>query len=246
MLNLLFLLIGCDDHIFSSGAGHSSGHTDGADGIAVIQSNCAGCHGGGLAPNLSGDICSTAVGVPSGQLSSMNYITAGEPENSYLLHKMKGTAGEQGGVASVMPPPGALSEADIKIVEDWIAAGALCEAVVEDTDTEDTGAVDTGAVDTGTGDTGTGDTGSTDSGDTNDTGNIDPTQTAQYQNGQNVVNANCVTCHTLNDKAAALRSMTAEELDTLIINGKGYMTANLIPIDSERADAVFYLKTEYP
>ena len=72
---------------------------------------------------------------------------------------MKGTAGTVGGVDSMMPPTGALPEADIKIVEDWIAAGATCSSD-SSTDDEDTGdVVDTGDV---------GDTG-----DTGNTGNLD-------------------------------------------------------------------------
>ena len=57
--------------------------------------------------------------------SGYAFITAGDPDNSYLLHKMKGTSGEVGGVATLMPLSGALPDADIWTREDWIAAGAI-------------------------------------------------------------------------------------------------------------------------
>jgi cytochrome c5 len=63
----------------------------------------------------------------------MKFVAPEDPENSYLLHKMKGTADSVGGTGGVMPTSGQLPEADIQIVEDWIAAGASCEATTTDT-----------------------------------------------------------------------------------------------------------------
>jgi len=49
-----------------------------------------------------------------------------EPANSYLVLKLRGTAGEVGGVASPMPiGEAALDESDIQAIEAWIANGAL-------------------------------------------------------------------------------------------------------------------------
>ena len=62
----------------------------------------------------------------------MNLVTPYEPENSYLLHKMKGTAGTVDGVDSIMPISGVLPEEDIAIIEEWITNGAACDEDVEE------------------------------------------------------------------------------------------------------------------
>lgn len=54
--------------------------------------------------------------------AEMNYVTPGDPEQSYLLHKLKGTQKEAGGSGAKMPLGGQFSEADIKLIEDWILA----------------------------------------------------------------------------------------------------------------------------
>ena len=48
-----------------------------------------------------------------------------DPANSYLVLKLRGTAGDAGGVASPMPiGDAALDESDIQAIEAWIANGA--------------------------------------------------------------------------------------------------------------------------
>jgi hypothetical protein len=66
----------------------------------------------------------------------MDFVTPGDPENSYLLHKLKGTHTiEAGGDGERMPCADAaadscnesgdpLSDADIQLIEDWICNGA--------------------------------------------------------------------------------------------------------------------------
>lgn len=130
-------LFACDDHIFSGGSGHSSTEESGAVGILI--GSCAGCHGGGLAPGLSENICDNVVDVPSTQVPSMNYVTPNDLENSYLWHKINDTAASAGGSGSVMPSTGALAATDITIIEEWIMSGAICDATTVDT------GVDTGA-----------------------------------------------------------------------------------------------------
>ena len=152
-------LVGCDDHIFSGGHHKSVEVTgDGFEAVAAVMANsCANCHfEGATKPDLSANICENTVDVPSDQVSSMNYITAGDPDNSYLLHRMKNTGDTVGGNASPMPPTGVLDDASIQLVEDWIADGANCDELPDDVDTDvDTDTEepnDTGAVsDTSTG-----------------------------------------------------------------------------------------------
>ena len=127
-------LWGCDDHKFSGGHATEAVEGVGVEAVqAIFSNNCVACHAGSQAPNLSIDLCDGVVDVASSQLVSMDLVTPEDPENSYLLHKMKGTAGSAGGTGGVMPLSGQLPEADIHIVEDWIAAGASCEATTTDT-----------------------------------------------------------------------------------------------------------------
>ena len=111
----------------------------GSEGNAesLLINYCSGCHSGSLAPDLSANICDNLVNVPSTQAPSVNYITPEDPENSYLWHKVNGTAGTAGGVDSIMPVGGSLSAPDLTIIEDWINNGAVCESPVEDDEEPD-------------------------------------------------------------------------------------------------------------
>ena len=138
------LLVGCDDTIFEA---HSSegGGTDetGYDGaVEIIEASClTGCHdasgqAGGL--DLETDFCGSTVGVPSLAYSG-NLIEAGDSASSVLYLKRAGAEG----VGGVMPISGALDDASVAVIGDWIDSGAGCES----SDTDDTG--DTSGGDTG-------------------------------------------------------------------------------------------------
>lgn len=97
----------------------------------VIAPRCAtaSCHAGEYAPAyppLDPDRAYAAlVEAPSFQAASMSLVQPFEPESSYLVLKLRGTAGDVGGVASPMPiGDAALDEADIQAIEAWIANGA--------------------------------------------------------------------------------------------------------------------------
>ncbi len=98
----------------------------------ILASNCAtgGCHTGnppaGAPHSFDADLAYQVVGMASDQVASMPLVDPGKPENSYLLHKLKGSAGAVGGIASRMPLNAQpLSDDDIATIEAWIAAGAL-------------------------------------------------------------------------------------------------------------------------
>ena len=83
-----------------------------ADVEPILASGCAfsGCHGTinanpGNKPMVltAGQAYNNIVGVPSGELPSMNRITAGDPDKSYLIHKLQGTHASVGGAGSRMP-----------------------------------------------------------------------------------------------------------------------------------------------
>ncbi len=86
---------------------------------------CSVCHAGASAPlglRLdSANAYAAIVNVPSVQVSSLRRINPGDPTNSYLLQKVEGRAA----VGSRMPlGGGALPQASIDLLRNWIAAGA--------------------------------------------------------------------------------------------------------------------------
>ncbi len=64
------------------------------------------------------------VEVPSAQLPTMNLVTPGKLNESYLWHKLEGTQLEVGGSGDRMPSTIPLDEDQKAIVARWISAGA--------------------------------------------------------------------------------------------------------------------------
>ena len=93
----------------------------------VFTPSCAtsGCHAGnGAAAGLNLDAASSyamLVSVASTQDPATQRVTPNNPDNSYLVQKLEGTAtpGQQ------MPPNGALAQPDIDTIRQWIGAGAI-------------------------------------------------------------------------------------------------------------------------
>jgi len=111
---------------------------DGGDGVAfaaqlqpLFDAHCVVCHQYGAAQaGLSledGDSHANLVGVKSTE-SELQRVAPGAPEQSYLLHKLRGTHGSVGGTGARMPLPdnGAapLSAVDEGLVKTWIEQGA--------------------------------------------------------------------------------------------------------------------------
>lgn len=98
--------------------------------LASIQANvftpvCTGCHAGASAPvGLRLDAVSAyglLVGVPSGEVPSLQRVKPGDPDNSYLVQKIEGRAA----VGARMPLGGPyLDDATIGVIRTWIANGA--------------------------------------------------------------------------------------------------------------------------
>ena len=96
-----------------------------ADIQPILQSySCTGCHSSRM-PDLS-TILTIQAGDRSGSNSGANmpWITAGDPSQSYLLHKVMGTQGSVGGGGGTMPQGGSMSQSDIDSIELWINQGA--------------------------------------------------------------------------------------------------------------------------
>ncbi|MGI9260556.1 MAG: hypothetical protein ACR2QR_00900, partial [Woeseiaceae bacterium] len=93
----------------------------------VFTPTCAtaGCHAGGSPPqglNLEdGNSFAELVGVASSEVPAVLRVAAGDPDNSYLVQKIEGTAA----VGSRMPLGGApLDPAVIADIRQWISDGA--------------------------------------------------------------------------------------------------------------------------
>jgi hypothetical protein len=105
----------------------SSGATLEAIQDSVFTPTCAfaGCHGGaGAAEGLrldDGFSFDNLVGVASAQVPELNRVEPGDPDNSYLVQKLEGTAAE----GARMPRGGpALEQALIDDIRQWIEDGA--------------------------------------------------------------------------------------------------------------------------
>jgi hypothetical protein len=87
---------------------------------------CVSCHNGN--PFVPGNFgaataYSALVGARSFQRPALQRVTPGNPEASYLLHKLEGRAGIAGGRMPLNGPY--LTEGQIRVVRRWIELGAL-------------------------------------------------------------------------------------------------------------------------
>jgi hypothetical protein len=132
--------LACSDGTAPNGGNGSDGGGNGGTGGGtpsltgdvqpILSANCAlsGCHGGSspqLGMNLGpGQTFSNTVNVASVE-SSLDRIEPGQPDQSYLVHKIQGTQSQVGGTGGRMPLGGTpLSQADIDKIRAWITAGA--------------------------------------------------------------------------------------------------------------------------
>jgi uncharacterized protein (TIGR03118 family) len=98
----------------------------------VFTPLCSGCHNGsqpagGPLPgsqNLTaGHTFSNIVGVASIEQPTLMRVKPNDPDNSYLIHKVEGTAGITGGRMPLGGTP--LSQSTIDLIRSWISGGAL-------------------------------------------------------------------------------------------------------------------------
>ncbi len=96
---------------------------------AIFTSNCVVCHTDGSGPlGLSldpGSAYKNLVNVKSIEAPSLNRVSPGAPDKSYILNKLLGTQTQAGGSGARMPFGAApLPEATINLIQQWISAGA--------------------------------------------------------------------------------------------------------------------------
>jgi hypothetical protein len=98
---------------------------------SVFTPSCATstCHAGGApAGGLNLEAANSytmLVGVQSGQDASFMRVLAGNPDNSYLIQKLEGSASGGG----IMPPSGALAQSSIDMIRQWITDGSIDDRV---------------------------------------------------------------------------------------------------------------------
>jgi hypothetical protein len=95
----------------------------------VFTPRCSGCHNGAGASlpgamNLTSEAASRAalVGVASLEVPTLQRVTAGNPNDSYLIRKLEGTPGIVGSRMPLVGPP--LPQATIDSIRLWITNGA--------------------------------------------------------------------------------------------------------------------------
>ena len=122
--------------IGSGGGGGGGGGQNGpfAPTLQAIQDNvftpiCTTCHAGAAAPQGlrldQNSAFAMLVNTPSAEVSSLQRVTPGDPDSSYLIQKLEGRAA----VGAQMPlggPP--LPQATINVIRQWISNGAQATA----------------------------------------------------------------------------------------------------------------------
>lgn len=99
---------------------------------SVFTPTCASssCHGGGAPAaglNLtSANSYAELVNITSSQDGNFLLVEPTDPDNSYLIQKMEGSASGGG----VMPPSGSILQASIDTIRQWITDGAIDDRVV--------------------------------------------------------------------------------------------------------------------
>jgi hypothetical protein len=91
----------------------------------VFTPICTQCHEGAAAPQgLHLDEAAAfamLVNAPSSEVPSLNRVTPGDPDNSYIIQKLEGRAAVGGQMPLGQPP---LPQATIDVIRQWIASGA--------------------------------------------------------------------------------------------------------------------------
>ena len=94
----------------------------------IWDASCtSGCHPGNDSMlSLEAEFAwKTMVGIPSVEIPLMDRVEPGEPDQSYLVHKIEDTHLDVGGMGFAMPSfSDLLAEDDIQLVRDWIEQGA--------------------------------------------------------------------------------------------------------------------------
>ena len=94
----------------------------------IFSQKCIGCHNGGgtRLPGImnltDGNSYASLVGVASIERPALQRVNPGDPENSYIIHKLEGRAGITGARMPFNGTP--LTDGQILVIKRWIELGA--------------------------------------------------------------------------------------------------------------------------
>lgn len=99
-----------------------------ADVEPIIVKECSDCHGGER-PKKGLDLAAgkgfaSLVGKKSAEVPELLLVAPGDPENSYLWHKLQHTAREGKGMPRGIFSSRKLPEKDLQVIRQWIEQGA--------------------------------------------------------------------------------------------------------------------------
>lgn len=102
----------------------SETYTHDSDIQSIWNARCTGCHGSSGGLSLSSSAHGKIVNV--GSKSSLDYVTPGDPEASYLFRKLENThLSVSGGSGSAMPLRSSIPSSEVDKIETWILEGAV-------------------------------------------------------------------------------------------------------------------------
>lgn len=111
-----------------AGNSHAADVIFSQDIVPLLERNCASCHLVGTEPgklSLHGPAAHASLVDRPAAGAEMLLVSPGEPGNSYLLHKLRGTHLDAGGSGARMPfASPALPDNIIELIETWIRNGA--------------------------------------------------------------------------------------------------------------------------
>jgi hypothetical protein len=94
----------------------------------IFSQRCIGCHTGagrflpGVMNLTEGNSYASLVGVPSIQNTALMRVAPGDPETSYIIHKLEGRSGITGARMPFNGTP--LTDGQILVIKRWIELGA--------------------------------------------------------------------------------------------------------------------------
>jgi hypothetical protein len=94
----------------------------------ILSQRCVGCHNGttrflpALMNLTEGNAYASLVGVASVEQPGLQRVAPGDPDNSYLIHKIEGRAGITGQRMPLAGTP--LTDGQILVIKRWIELGA--------------------------------------------------------------------------------------------------------------------------
>lgn len=123
------VLVACTRSATDGGGTASPGFANTVQPIFTASCATGFCHVGdnpSAGMNLSAGVAyASIVNVPANELVTMSRIRPGQPDSSYLVHKIQGTHLSVGGIRARMPVGGPyLSDQEVARIRDWVSQGA--------------------------------------------------------------------------------------------------------------------------